>query len=138
MDFEILEHPADIGFRAYGATLPELFRNAALAMLAIADDPAGAVSANEYSLSADAGDVEALMVNWLNEVLFWYDGRRIAFHDFRIAGLDASRVDAVGLGEPRDPERHHARVIVKAVTWHQLQVAQASDGRWTAQIYLDI
>jgi len=24
-DFEVLEHPADIGFRAFGGTLPDLF-----------------------------------------------------------------------------------------------------------------
>ena len=30
--FVILEHPADIGFRAFGGTLAELFENAALAL----------------------------------------------------------------------------------------------------------
>jgi hypothetical protein len=35
--FEILEHPADIGFRVRGGTLVELFENAAAAMLSIAD-----------------------------------------------------------------------------------------------------
>jgi hypothetical protein len=36
--FEILEHPADVGFLAYGATLEELFVNAALAMISIGGD----------------------------------------------------------------------------------------------------
>ena len=39
--WEILEHPADVGFAAYGDTPDELFTNAALAMLSLACDPAG-------------------------------------------------------------------------------------------------
>src|ERR1022692_1610575 len=39
--FEILEHPADVGFLAYGATLEELFANSALAMISLACDLEG-------------------------------------------------------------------------------------------------
>jgi protein archease len=131
--FEILEHPADIGFRAFGGSLAELFENAALAMLSIADEPASVTPRFEYSLRAEGGDSESLLVGWLSEVLFWFDGRNVAFHRFRITRMDPEHVEGTGFGEPR----HAAKLIVKAVTWHQLRVARSKAG-WVAEVYLDI
>src|SRR3954451_4792517 len=82
--FEILEHPADIGFRAFGATLEELFANVAIAMLSIAGDPQAAEPRQEYRIEVESGDRDGLMVYWLNEVLYWYDGRLIALREFRV------------------------------------------------------
>jgi SHS2 domain-containing protein len=135
--FDVLEHPADIGFRAFGNDLPELFANAALAMLSIAGDPEAAGPREEYPIAVQSGDRESLMVDWLSEVLYWFDGKRIAFRDISVTALTDSALQAVARGEPRDPERHRARLIVKAVTWHQLRVEQR-DGQWVAEVYLDI
>jgi SHS2 domain-containing protein len=134
--FDVLEHPADIGFRAFGNDLPELFANAAMALLSIAGDPEAAEAREEYRMAVESGDRECLMVDWLSEVLYWFDGKRIAFRDFAVAVTD-SGLQAVGRGEPRDPERHQARLIVKAVTYHQLKVEQRG-GLWVAEVYLDI
>jgi SHS2 domain-containing protein len=135
--FEVLEHPADIGFRAFGGTLPELFAHSALAMLSIAADPAAVLPRHEYSLAVESGDRESLLVDWLNEVLYWFDGKRIAFRDFRVTQFRETAIQAVGTGEPRDPLRHPARLIVKAVTYHQLKIERRG-GLWVAEVYLDI
>jgi SHS2 domain-containing protein len=135
--FDVLEHPADIGFRAFGNDLPELYANAALALLSIAGNPEAAEPRQEYRIAVTSGDREALMVDWLSEVLYWFDGKRIAFRDFRITDLTDYILEAVGRGEPRDPERHRASLIVKAVTWHQLKV-ERRDAGWVAEVYLDI
>jgi len=135
--FEVLEHPADIGFRAYAPSLPELYAEAAVAMLSIAGDPGAAEPREERRLDVESGDRESLMVDWLNEVLYWYDGRLFAFREFRVEELAEGRIAAAGLGEARDPERHRARLIVKAVTYHQLRVVERYGG-WIAEVYLDI
>ncbi|HTS61235.1 MAG TPA: archease [Candidatus Acidoferrales bacterium] len=137
MEFELLEHPADIGFRAFGETLPELFANCALALLSIACDLSAVRPANRYRLQVSSGDRESLLVDWLGEVLYWFDGKHIALESFQIDHFDDTSLIATALGEPRDPARHPARLIVKAVTWHQLRVEER-DGRWLAEIYLDI
>jgi SHS2 domain-containing protein len=138
--FEILEHPADIGFRVRAATLAALFENAALAMLSIAGEIKHVEPRQTFALSATAADLEALLVNWLNEVLWWSDGKQIAFREFRVQqideGGDAMRVAAIGAGEPRDPARHRAKLIIKAVTYHQLKVVEALEG-WVAEVFLD-
>jgi SHS2 domain-containing protein len=135
--FEILEHPADIGFRVRGRTLEELYAHAAVAMLSIADDPENVEPAEEHAISVESGDLESLMVDWLNEVLYWFDGRRIAFHDFRIVRMDEKSIDAVGRGQSRDAARHEAKLVVKAVTYHQLRVVRDGAG-WMAEVYVDI
>ena len=135
--FDVLEHPADIGFRAFGNDLPQLFANAAMAMLSIAGDPEAAEPRSEYSIAVESGDRASLMVDWLSEVLYWFDGKRIAFREFAITGLTDCAIQATGRGEPREPERHQAHLIVKAVTYHQLKIEQR-DGRWVAEVFLDI
>ena len=137
MHFELLEHPADIGFRVRGASLPDLFANAALAMLSIAAELDDVRPAGTYELSAEGSDYESLLVNWLNEVLYRFDGERIAFCEFCIHHLDTSAVRATALGEPRDPARHRPKLIVKGVTYHQIKVARDGEG-WFAEVYLDI
>jgi SHS2 domain-containing protein len=136
-DFEILEHSADIGFRARGRTIAELFENAAAAMLSIACELTNISPVREYPFEASGSDIESLLVNWLNELLYWTDGKQIAIARVRVKTIDSQHVVAVGMGEPRDPARHRMRIIVKAVTYHQLKVEQAADG-WSAEVYLDI
>ena len=135
--FDILEHPADIGFRAYGGSMGELYANAAMAMLAIAGDPEAAQAREEYRIEVESGDREGLMVDWLNEVLYWYDGKLVAFREIRVEAISDERIEAVGIGEARDPERHRARLVVKAVTYHQLRIEERG-GEWIAEVYLDI
>jgi len=132
--FEVLEHPADIGFRAFGSTPAELFRNAALALLSISAELEDIRPLQEYPLAASGADYESLLVNWLNEVLYFTDGKRLGLCEFRIEEMDATHVAATGLGEPN---RFRARLIVKAATYHQLKVAQTASG-WVAEVYLDI
>src|SRR5271157_1291144 len=136
-DFEVLEHPADIGFRAFGGTLPDLFAHSALAMLSISSDLGAVQPKGEYPLAVESGDRESLLVDWLNEVLYWFDGKRVAFRDFRVTQLRETAIEAVGVGEPRDAARHGARLIVKAVTYHQLKIERRG-GLWVAEVYLDI
>ena len=137
MSFELLEHPADIGFRAFGGTLPELFANSANALLSIACELDNVRPTESHALSAVGSDYESLLAAWLNEVLYWFDGRRIVFGEFHIGELGPAALHATALGEPRDAARHPARIGVKAVTWHQLKVAPDGAG-WMAEVYLDI
>jgi hypothetical protein len=48
-------------------------------MLSIAGDPLAAEPRDEYPLHVESGNRESLLVDWLSEVLDWYDGKRIAF-----------------------------------------------------------
>ena len=90
-----------------------------------------------YPIAASGDDGESLLVNWLSEVLFYLDGRRVVMRRFRVEQLTSRQVIGQAWGEPRDPLRHHPKLIVKGVTYHQLKVSRTEKG-WCAEVYLDI
>ena len=124
--FEVLEHTADIGFRARGRTRSELFASAAEALARIAYEAEGVEPREPYDLSAEGPDLESLLVNWLGEVLYLIDGQRIVPLRFEVTELGPRHVAGRALGEPRDPARHRAKLIVKGVTYHQLEIVEPS------------
>ena len=137
MSFDLLEHPADIGFRARGATLEELFANSARALLSIILDPSDIRPLQSISIPGTGADRESLLVNWLNEVLYYVDGRRLALGSFDVVSVDETHVECIARGEPRDLYRHPSRLGVKGVTYHQLKVAP-TEGGWIAEVFVDI
>jgi SHS2 domain-containing protein len=135
--FEILEHTADLGFRATGATLAELFENAAEALVAIALNPENVEARETIALEAKGESREALLVNWLSEVLYWIDGEHRAMRGFKVRELTEGRVAGEAQGERRNAARHEPRLVVKGITYHQLKIEQSEQG-WLCEVYLDI
>jgi len=135
--FEVLEHTADIGLRATGATLKETFAEAALGLESIAFDMASAKGTEPREIVITGEDYESLLVNFLNEVLFLLDGARLVMTDFVVEELNSAVIRARCRTEPRDAQKHPAKVVVKGVTWHQLKIGQ-TDTVWMAEVYLDI
>jgi SHS2 domain-containing protein len=134
---ELLDHPADIGFRAHGSSLAELFANCAHALIAIILDPSNITPAAECMLEADGSDLDSLLVNWLNEVLYYVDTKRLVFASLPVEFPSPLRVRCMATGEARDPEKHPVRLSVKAVTYHQLKISNVKD-RWMAEVYVDV
>ncbi len=135
--FELIEHTADIGFRAWGKTAAELFENAAGALMAVAVELETVEAREPYPLAAEGLDYESLMVNWLSEVLYALDAKRMPLGRFEVSEVTPARITGRGWGERWNPARHRAKLIVKGVTYHQLQVEERAGG-WYAQVVLDI
>lgn len=136
MNFEVLEHTADIGFHAWGQSFEEMLGSAGQALVAIAVDIDSVQPAEPYPIAAQGDDCDSLLVNWLNEVLFYVDGRQIVFHQFEVKPCGEWQVRGVGWGETRTAN-HPAKLIVKGVTYHQLSVQQDTSG-WHCTVFLDI
>ncbi len=137
MSFELLEHPADIGFRVRAGSLSELFAECARALLFIILDPSNIELKESMPLSAEGSDYESLLVNWLNEVLYYIDSQRLALNVFEISYLHPTRIECIGRGERRDRLKHPAKLVVKAVTYHQLRITHTAE-IWSADVYVDV
>jgi SHS2 domain-containing protein len=135
--FEILEHTADLGIRVTAPTLEELFAAAAEALVSVTLDPAHIEPKHEYPIQATGEDLEALLVNWLNEIVYLLDGARVAPATINVDELANTRVRGRAFGEPRDIKRHPHRIMVKAATYHQLRLERTA-GQWEADIFLDV
>jgi SHS2 domain-containing protein len=137
VNFELLDHPADIGFRAHAETLEDLFANCAYALISIILDPEKAVATEKWLLEAEGTDLDSLLVNWLNEVLYYIDTKRVVFASISVTFPDPPRVRCRAEGELRDAVKHPVRLFVKAVTYHQLKIFRKED-TWTAEVYVDV
>jgi protein archease len=135
--FEIIEHPADVGFIAYGATLSEILENAALAMMSMACEPKGITEKERREVHASGADNESLLFDWLAEILALADAEELALCRAEVTQLGQNEVRGVVYGEKFNKARHRAGTYIKAVTYHQLAIARIADG-WQATVYLDV
>lgn len=135
--FEILEHPADVGFLAHGRTIEELFANAALAVMSIGWELDGVGEDERREIRAEGEDIETLLYDWLSAVLALADTEGLVLKRFLVLELAHGEVRGAAWGERYEKSRHRARTYIKAVTLHQFQVRQSNRG-WTARVFLDV
>ena len=139
--FRVLEHTADVGFEAFGRTKEEVFVNAGRALLNLMVDLDSICPREdlriEVSVSGSDADASGLLVNWLSEILYLYDAEGWLLHDFEICSLNGRSISAVARGEKSDRARHQVKLLVKAITYHQLALEETASG-WRAQVYVDI
>jgi SHS2 domain-containing protein len=125
VDFEEVEHTADWALRVYGRDLPELLVNAArgMAHLLVAE-PATIPTDVEEQFEFEAYDAEGLLVSWLSELAYWAEMEGIIFHEFDLQLIAPTRLQAIARGgHVSDLQKH-----IKAVTYHDLEIVQTSNG----------
>lgn len=135
--FETFEHTADIGLIARGRTLAEVFEHAADGLVELTVDPTGLREDIRTRVAVSAADQEALLVAWLNELLYLLDTQRFLPRRSRITELRNTHLTADLVGDTVDPERHAVRRMVKAATYHGLSLRQCN-GLWEARMILDL
>ncbi len=130
--FEELEHTADWAFRAYGASLKELFENAAYALFTLEG-----VTSDQGTLArevkVDGIDYESLLVNWLSELLYLQETRGETYTGFTVEDLSPTALRAKIQGAPSGP----LNKFVKAITYHNLKIEQTPEG-WQATVVVDV
>jgi SHS2 domain-containing protein len=141
--YEIIEHPADVGFLAYGRTLAEVFENAALAMCSLTCAAEKIEETEQREILVRGADLESLLFAWLAEILGIADAEQLVFRRVVVTLLrepkDGVPGEARGLayGEIFDRARHAAGTYIKAVTLHQFKVERTPDG-FRCRVFLDL
>ncbi len=135
--FEIFAVTADKGIRAWGRDLAEVFVHAARGMWSLMVESGTARAAFMLPVRVEAGDREALLVAWLNELLYLHEVEGFAAAEFAIKHLSGTTLEAEVWGEKVDRARHPLVGHVKAATYHLLRVQPEADG-WEAQVVVDV
>jgi SHS2 domain-containing protein len=136
-NYRQLSHTADLAWRIWGASLTELFENAGGALSATLTDRRTVRRQETRQVSLEAPDREALLVDWLNHLLYLFDIEGFIGREFRVASLSPVRLEAQALGEIFDPARHPQKTAVKAATYHHLEITPKNRG-WQATVILDL
>lgn len=119
--YELIEHTADVGVKAYGKTLSEAFEHAAEGMFDIITDESTIQPIGEYTIRLEAPDLEQLLVDWLSQLIFLNGAYDLVFGRFEVV-LTGTSLSARVFGEKYDTKKHRMGVEIKAVTYHMLQV----------------
>ncbi len=134
--FEFLEHTSDLKIRAHGATLDESFSNAALAIFSAMTD-INAVNPVEWrKIELKAADIDALLHDWLTELIFLFSTEHMLFKDFSVS-ISGGKLTAIATGESFNPEKHTIEKEVKAITYHDMKIVQGDDD-WMIEVVCDI
>lgn len=121
--YELIDHTADVGLKAYGKSLSEAFQNAAKGMFDIITDSSEIESIGQYDIDLSADNLEQLLVDWLSELLYLHSAKNIVFGFFKVE-LDEKnkKLTAKIFGEKLNMSRHKPGAEIKAVTYHMLEV----------------
>ncbi len=133
--YKLIEHTADVGLIAYGSTLAEAFGNAAYGMFSIIAELGTVRETESRQLEVNDNDLEGLLFEWLNSLIYFFDVEMLLFKKFEISNLAENRLKATCYGEKYDPLRHHIKIGVKSATYHMLKVDREKN---EVQVIFDI
>jgi len=138
LDFYSLEeHTADLCLAVTGKSLEALFANAALALVDLIIPVEGLSPSGAVEVAASGEDITDVLINFLREILYLVNAKRLAPCRVAISSLSQTGVDArlgvdeAGLGI------YGMEQEIKAVTYHGASIEQ-KNGFWKAKLIMDV
>lgn len=132
---------ADIAFEAYGKDISQLFENAGLALESAMVETATVKPLHSEKLKIKKEKLEELLFDFLEELVFLKDSKRLLFNRIKCDIQPAVRswqLTAELRGERIDSKRHKLGVDVKAVTKHMFEIKQLPEKDWYCRVVLDV
>ena len=135
MSFALVAHTADVAVEATGETLDRTFE-AAAAGLSAAHCESIPETGDRFGMSVAAESPEALLFDYLDELIYQRDVRGVLPTDHRVRISDDARpsLEASARGVPLSDV--DAREI-KAVTYSEMALERADSG-WRAHVVFDV
>jgi len=137
LTYQIIDHTSDLGIIVKGPDVRNLFILAAQAMtdLMVEGDISDKTSIRDVSLQGE--DFPDLMVRWLGEILYLFDGENLIVNSIKIKSISPTKLKSTLTLTSFETEHHQVIREIKAVTYHQISVDKTKDG-WQAKVIFDI
>lgn len=136
--YEVFDHTADIGLRITAPTFEELLVESARGLFSlIVETPPEIEPSQRVELTLPAASPPYLLFDWLNELLYIFETKRLVLAEFHVQINDDASLAGEARGEVIDESRHRLEHEVKAITYHGLEVEQTEAG-WEARVIVDI
>ena len=136
--YRLFDHTADIGMEIFGADAPELFSNAGRALFEnLVSAPPHDRACSRRTIRVEGADWADLMVNWLRELLYLWNGEQKVLQDVRIDALSQNELSASVTLFDFNSERDRPAEEIKAVTYHQIAAGPFGKG-WRARVIFDV
>jgi SHS2 domain-containing protein len=136
-NYRLIDHTADFGLEIWGVDAAALFEEAATALFDLLADPVTSKGGRSQTIDVTGDDWPDLMVNWLRELLYIFNGEERIVCGVTILTIERTRMQATVTSENYAPQRHEIRNEIKAVTYHQIDVGPHEKG-WLARVIFDV
>jgi SHS2 domain-containing protein len=137
MEYELLDHTADLGAVFYGENPQGVFVSAGLALFDLMVDHLPADGPRSVRIDIEGTDPADVMVRYLGELLYLFQVQRLVAGVISVLSWENNRLAVNVRGEDHDPARHGQKHEIKAATYHQA-VFEPWDGRWRARVVFDL
>ena len=130
----------DAIIEAYGSTLDEAFENSAKGLVNTMFHIKEIIPDKEYEIIAKGYDIESLLYDWLEKVMLRILIDNIVLSDFKVKISESNGnyfLKGIVKGEVLDLQKHHYKVEIKAVTYHEMEIKQKGN-IITARFLLDL
>jgi SHS2 domain-containing protein len=137
--YEYIDHTADLKIRAYGKTLEEAFTNCAIAGFDFLVDTSKVKRKIEKKIFKTSKRLEALLYDFLEELLFLLDTECFLFCDVKSMRImkeeDECRLECVALGD--NCKEYETHGDIKAITYSEMKIEEKK-GSAMIQLVFDI
>jgi SHS2 domain-containing protein len=135
--YRVTAHQSELAVKVFGSSQVELFQNSGWALFDVTTDIDKIDCKDSVPLEVEGTDRDDLLVNWVRELLYLYQGSGYLLREFRISELGDKSVKAEACGEKVDPDRHEIKKEVVAIAYDKTRMAKTGD-QWTAQLIFEI
>ena len=135
--YRLMTRQSELAVRIVGNSQADLFANSAFALFDVMTDLEKIEVKERLPLEVEGADRDDLMVNWMRELLYLYQGSGYLLKEFQIREVKDTLVKADVCGEKIDPDRHDMKKEITAVAYHQSRMEKTGN-QWTAQLIFEV
>ena len=135
--YRLMTRQSELAVKVIGNSQADLFANSAFALFDVMTDVEKIEIKERLPLEVEGTDRDDLMVNWMRELLYLYQGSGYLLREFQVREVKDTLVKADVCGEKIDPDRHEIKKEVTAVPYHQSRMEKTGN-QWTAQLIFEV
>jgi len=136
--YRITKHQSELAVKVVGASQADLFANSAYTLFDVMVADLDKVDCKDHiPLEIEGTDRDDLMVNWMRELLYLYQGSGYLLKEFQIREVKDTIVKAEVAGEKIDPDRHEIKQEIAAIAFHKSRMDKTGN-QWTAQVIFEV
>ena len=137
MPYRTIDHTADIGVAVQADSVETLFAEAARALSELIFGQRAFTATETVTVAVEGSDWPDLMINWLRELLFLWNGKHLIVGPVRIRQIAPFSLEAAVRVDQSPCDPHDILSDIKAVTYHAIKVGKTASG-WQARVIFDI
>jgi SHS2 domain-containing protein len=134
--YRVTKRQSELAVRVTGNSQSDLFANSAFALFDVMTEIEAIEIQERLPLEVEGTDRDDLMINWMRELLYLYQGSGYLLKEFQIHEVKDTMVKAEVCGEKINPDRHEIKQEIAAVAYQHGRIEKTGN-QWIAQLIFE-